>query len=297
MSNNETAMTKSMLPVRGYLLHITHYDPMWCKNKDHEEPFDLDVAKQVVDAMAEANLNLLLVDTKDGLRYRSHPELARPYSRPIETLSALRDYAESKGIETALKLNFSQSGVHRHNHWFRPYNDLFDNDEYWRRAFQIIDELIEAARPPRFFHIGMDEDHWRGLRLYVAAIERLRAGLAERGLRTLIWNDSACGWPQAEVHKEKSLAAEREADRRVIHVLWDYGDVQPGILQRLRREGFDVWGAPGTRPEHVSRMRDALLACGGMGILLTRWKPCIPANRDDLVGHVRAVGPLCLGDP
>ena len=37
----------------GFLLHITHYDPVWVKTKDTEEPFDKTVAFAVIDAMAE----------------------------------------------------------------------------------------------------------------------------------------------------------------------------------------------------------------------------------------------------
>ena len=41
-----------------------------------------------------------------------------------------------------MKLNFSQSALHQHNHWFRPYHDLFDSEEYWQKGFEVIDELL-----------------------------------------------------------------------------------------------------------------------------------------------------------
>ena len=286
-------MNSRKLPVRGYLLHITHYDPAWLKNKDKEKPFDLDVGMEVVDAVAKANLNLLVVDAKDGVVYKSHPELARPYSRPIGILSKLRERAESRGLEIAIKLNFSQSAVHQHNHWFRPHNELFDNEEYWTKGFEVIDELIAELKPRRFFHIGMDEDHWRSYSQYVRAIETLRAGLAKRGLRTVIWNDSACHWPAADIHREKSLYAEERISKDIIQVLWDYGAWDSGALKRIRDRGFDLWGAPGTDPKHVAQMKNDLLSCGGMGILLTRWIPCILENRQTLLENIRTVGPLC----
>lgn len=283
------------LATRGYLLHITHYDPVWCAKKEHEEPFDRETAFALIDAMAAAGLNLLVIDTKDGLEYASHPELRRPYTQPMSLLTDLAAHARSLGLEVALKLNFSQSDTHRHNHWFRPHNQLFDSDEYWRRAFQIIDELIAAARPERFFHIGMDEDHWRSHRQYVAAIGTLRNGLADRGLRTLIWNDSACQWPAAEHHKEKSLLAEKAGPRDVTHVLWDYGNWDPARPGLIRGAGLDVWGAPGSEPALVAEMRDRIRRVGGTGLLLTRWAPCVPANRESLLQHLRTCGPLCAG--
>jgi hypothetical protein len=290
-----THETGPKLPVRGYLLHITHYDPRWnaIKDRDEEAPFDLALGLDVVDAMAEAGLNLLVVDCADGLQYASHPELARPYSVPMDTLVQIVERARSHGIEVVPKLNFAQSALHKHNHWFRPHNALFDNERYWELAFEVIDELIGVVEPPRFFHVGMDEDHWRSYDQYVAAISRLHNGLAGRGLRPLIWNDSACLWPQAAIHRDKSLAAEARVPRGVVHIVWDYSGADEAILARIRDAGFAVWGAPGHTAPLVERMRDALLAVGGGGILLTRWIPCIEANRSELVESIRTLGPLC----
>jgi len=287
------ADAKRALPVRGYLLHITHYDPRWYEAKENEQPFDLDVGLAVVDAMAEAAMNLLVVDCADGVTYASHPELVRPYSVPMATFEALLARANERGIEVVPKLNFSQSGLHHHNDWFRPHNQLFDNDEYWRLAFEVIDELVEVASPPRFFHVGMDEDHWRSYDQYVAAIERLHAGLYDRGLRTVIWNDSACLWPQAAIHRDKSMVAEARTPRDVVQVLWDYSGANLEILGRIRNAGFEVWGAPGRTAGMVGAMREGVKAVGGTGLLLTQWIPCVEANRETLLAHVRTLGPLC----
>ncbi len=274
-----------VIPVRGFLLHITHYDPAWNKNKDTEKPFDLDVGLEVIDAMAESGLNLLMVDAKDGVVYKSHPELVRHYSRPIDILAKLRDRAAKLGIEIAVKLNFSQSTLHQHNHWFRPHNDLFDSDEYWAKAFEVIDELCGILKPQRFFHIGMDEDHSRSYTQYVRAIETLHGGLKKRGLRTLIWNDSACHWPAADIHREKSLYAEERIPTDIVQVLWDYGNWDPTAMKRIHGRGFEVWGAPG---DDVAGMRDQLFSLGATGILLTCWTPCIPENRNRLLDRARA---------
>lgn len=285
-------MPTTQIPSRGYLLHITHYDPVWNRNKEHEKPFDLAVGLDIIDAMAAAGLNLLLVDAKDGVLYKSHPELARHYSQPIDILGKLRERAAAHGIEVAIKLNFSQSQLHQHNHWFRPHHDLFDNDEYWTKAFEVIDELCGILQPKRFFHIGMDEDHSRSYTQYVRAIETLHSGLKKRGLRTLIWNDSACHWPAADIHREKSLYAEERIPHEVIQLLWDYGNWDSAALKRIRDRGFDLWGAPGGEPAQATAMRDQLLALGGSGMLLTRWCPCIPENRESMLAKIRTLGPL-----
>ena len=283
------------LPNRAYLLHITHYDPQWLKRKDTEEPFDPDTARAVIDALAEAGMTTLVIDPKDGVEYRSHPELKRHYTHPMSALEDICRYAESKGLEIAIKLNFSQSGLHQHNHWFRPHIIPMDTDDYFARATQIIDELIEAAKPKRFFHLGGDEDHWRGYGQYVSTFSRLRDIVQERGLRAMIWNDSACHWSDAVNHRDKSLAFEAAGPRDVIHVLWKYDGVDVQALERLRERGLAFWGAPGREPEQVRELHDQLLRLGGTGILLTRWDPCIPANREAMIEQIRRCGPVCAG--
>jgi len=285
---------ESGIPIRGYLLHITHYDPSWVKRKRREKPFDLDVGLEIVDAMAEAGLNLLVVDCADGVKYKSHPELARSYSVPMAHLRKLVKRAQGHGIEVVPKLNFAQSALHQHNHWFRPYFWLFDNKEYWRRAFQLVDELLEACQPPRFFHIGMDEDHDRSHAQYAEAICTLRDGLKQRGLRAVMWKDAQT-YSAAQVHAEKSRAAEGEIPKDVVQVVWHYQTVLTDVVRRLRRKGFDVWGAPGRDPEQVRQWRDVLVRYGGTGLLLTSWIPCRPGNRARLLERIRTGGPICGG--
>jgi len=287
-------MAAEALPVRGYLLHLTHYDPRWVRQKAREKPFDLNVAFDVVGAMAEAGLNMLIVDCADGVKYKSHPELARRYTVPMRQLKRLVERANKLGIEVMPKLNFAQSHYHQHNHWFRPHFWLFDNDEYWERAFRLIDELIEACRPPRFFHIGMDEDHNRSHRQYAAAICRLAEGLRDRGLRAVMWKDAQT-YPGGEVHKEKSRAAEGKIPRDVVQLIWNYHTVLTGEVRRLCRKGFELWGAPGHDPEQVQAWRDALIRYGGKGIVLTNWIPCRPGNRSKMLKLIRTCGPVCSG--
>jgi len=277
---------------RGYLMHITHYDPKWCEQKENEQPFDLETGLAMVNAMAEARLNILIIDCADGLIYKSHPELKRHYSVPMDYLKQIISKARENKIKVIPKLNFSQSKVHRHNHWFRPHNELADNKEYWQKAFEVIDELLEVFKPCQYFHIGMDEDHDRSHEQYIQAIKTLHGKLQERDLGTIIWNDTALKGSMS-VHAEKSLAAEHEIPKDIIPIVWDYTQSQPEIVQRLVKKGFEVWGAPGRSPERVSAWRDCLLENGGTGILLTAWIPNIKDNEKKLLKVIKESGPLC----
>jgi hypothetical protein len=283
---------RERVPIRGYLLHLTHYDPWWFKRKGRERAPDMKLAAELVGAMAEADMNLLVVDCADGVRYKSHPELKRRYSVPMSALKKLAARARKRGIEVVPKLNFAQSHFHRHNEWFRPHHWLFDSEEYWRIAFELIDELIGACAPERFFHIGMDEDHGRSHAQYAQAILTLHEGLAERGLRTVMWKDDQT-YPGADVHREKSRAAERKIPKDVVQVVWHYKTVLKQTVRRLTRKGFEVWGDPGAEPEQVAAWRDCILRYGGTGLLLTQWVPCRPGNRRRLLRVVRELGPVC----
>ncbi len=275
------------LRVRAYLLHLTHYDPSWWARKPWERRFSLPLALDAVDAMAAAGYTTLVIDCADAVRYRSHPELARRYTAPMRDLAALARHARRRGLDVVPKLNFSESHWSRHNHWFRPHHLLFDSAEYWRRAFIVLDELIAACRPRRYVHVGMDEDHERSTAQYVEAIRTLRNGLRRRGLRTVIWNDSANRTGRAAVHAEKSRRAEPRLPPDVVHVVWDYERVQPAIVTRLRRRGFEVWVAPGFDGPQIARWHETVRRGGGTGILITLWVACRPRNRRRILSRIR----------
>lgn len=287
--------------VRGYLLHLTHYDPMWLRRKRREERFDLNLAREIVDALAEEGFNLLAIDCADAVRYRSHPELARRYTAPMGDLETLAAAARDKDIEVVPKLNFSRSQYHHHNDWMlgpdEDWHDHFDDDVYWQRAFELVDELVGVCRPQRFFHIGMDEDHDRSHAQYIEAIRALRAGLRERNLRTIIWSDAAIEYSPGLVHAEKSLAAESALPDDVVQVLWRYDAVPTTPIRRLGRSQFELWGAPGWRdPEVARQFRDSVLENGGVGLLMTTWMPVRPSRRRKLLDGIHQMGPVYRGE-
>jgi len=290
-------MSKKPLDVTGLLIHVTHYDPVWCERKEREKPFDLGVALEIVEAMSAVGMNALVVDCADGVRYRSHPELARHYSVPMRDLATLACSAAKHDIDLVPKLNFSKSGRNRHDEWLRPcakpVSWLDGQDEYWKVAEDLVAELVGVLRPKRFFHAGMDEDHYRSLKQYARAIRTLRKIVRKHHLRTVIWNDSchfgdAC---LAQVHADKSRAAEDLLPRDIVHVLWDYERAHPAIVRRIAKKGFEVWAAPGASARKVRDWRRAVASCGGSGLLMTRWIQCDPANRGRLLDMVRALGP------
>jgi hypothetical protein len=119
----------------------------------------------------------------------------------------------------------------------------------------------------------------------------LRYGLKERGLRPIIWNDTARGGSKPW-HARKCLAAEKKIPKDVVQVVWDYQHVRPAVLRRIVDEGFDVWVAPSQKPLQVLRWKKALLKYGGKGMVMTTWMPCRPRNRTAMVTPIQTVGPI-----
>jgi hypothetical protein len=292
---------KRPVPIRGYLLHITHYDPRWYKAKKRERPFDPASGRRVIDALAAEGFNLLVVDIADGVVYASHPELRKPYSLPMSALRDLARHARDKGLGVVPKLNFSKScGVHHHDEWNLPpgsdWARNFDGERYWARAFELVDEVVDACGPVRFFHIGMDEDHDRSYDQYVKAIKTLRAGLRERKLRTVMWNDSAINYKVGQIHREKAVYAQNRIPRDVIQVLWNYHRVPLKELKAIRERNLELWGAPGSQDTAMAcRFRNAVRRLGGRGLLMTRWIPCTERTCKELVASIQTMGPVFRG--
>lgn len=284
-------MKTDIVPIRGYLLHLTHYSPRWYMRKRRERPIDIKLALEIIDSAAKAGFNVLIIECEDGLIYKSHPELRRRYSIPRALLKKLLNYARKRKLEVVPKLNFSRSIYHKHDYWLRPHTKLPDGERYWKIAFELIDELIGLFRSERFFHIGMDEDDSRTHDEYIKAVIRFRDGLKKRGLRALMWNDTAFGRTRPW-HTRKSLAAEKRIPKDIVQVVWDYKHIKPEILRRITNEGFEVWVAPNQNPMHVLRWKKAILKYGGKGLIMTTWLPCRPRNRYYMLNLIQTLGPV-----
>ncbi len=290
-------MTESTLKYRGYLIHLSHYDPRWCERKAEEKPFSLKVALEVVGALAEFDFNTLIIDCADGVTYASHPELKRHYSVPMSDLRSLADAARKLGLEIVPKLNFAKSPRHQHDAWMRPHSVgtgyTAKDESYWKVAGELIDELVEVCQPESFFQIGLDEDDERTLEQYVESIHVLKGLLGRHNLHAMMWSDAcSVNYPgEPEIRGKRAHDAEKLLDHDIVQMIWSYRKVFPELVKRIAGEGFDLWVAPGTSPEHIREWKKALIDAGGVGLLMTQWVNCDEDNRDSLLERIRTVGP------
>ncbi|MDX2112108.1 MAG: hypothetical protein SFY80_17905 [Verrucomicrobiota bacterium] len=294
--NNSIASNPS-IKIRSYLLHLTHYDPPWSADKSKEQPFELPVALSLVDELVKVGFNTLVVGVSDGVEYKSHPEFKRHYSVPMEQLNELCAYARGKGLDIIPKLNFSRSAINCHNHWMRApgqeWHVHFDDPHYWATAFEVIDELIGVCQPKHYFHVGMDEDHDRSYTQFVDALLVLHEGLTKRQLRTVAWSDSSLDYPSGQIYREKSELAETRLPKDCIRILWNYWAQPAATMQQITNQGLELWGAPGWKDAaQVTGFKNALLAAGGNGLIMTRWIACQKCNQEQLIKQIRELGPL-----
>ena len=289
--------TSSGVKVRALLIHITHYDPNWNANKDTEQPFSVEAALKVLEKMAAYNFNTLVVDIEDGVVYKSHPELKRHYSVPMKDLQLLADTARQKNIDFVPKCNLSKSGRNHHDMWMRPHWDgihwLKNMDEYWQVAGDVIDELVSVCKPQKYFHIGMDEDHYRSASQYVDAIKILHAKVGKHNLKTVMWNDTCYENRNvgAQVYADKCRAAEPLLPKDMVHILWDYDLTHKGIVRRLTDMGFEVWVAPGRNKNQIAQWKKILLTEGGTGMLMTNWIKCSKKKQPRILTMLNNLAP------
>lgn len=289
--------TTAPLKRRGMLIHLTHYDPRWNKEKETEERYDRATAEAVIDAMADAGMNLLLIDVEDGVIYKTLPELRKRYSVPIAELRGLALRARKKGLEVIPKLNFARSPLHRHSAWLDPNQAEPDSAAFWKRGFAAIDEVL-AATEARTLHVGMDEDDTRSPEEYRKATMRLYRGLKRRGVRMAMWAEVGHRWRPQQRWKE--IPAIRELPRDAILMPWSYHFAQTEWVPRLKRWGFEVIGACGysagdTEGDPSANAREwcnLIRSARADGLVLTKWIRCSAENREALVQAARTCGEL-----
>ncbi len=183
--------------------------------------FDAKVWDDLVVQMAEAGLNMLLIDLGEGVRYASHPELAVRGSWTIGRLRRELEKLRKLGLEPIPKLNFSAC----HDAWLGPYARMVSTDTYYGVCKDIIAEVVDLFDTPRFFHLGMDEETaqhqrqyeyvvirqhdlwWHDLLLFVEQVEKT-------GSRAWVWSDYV--WQHAEEFARKMPSS-------VLQSNWYYG--------------------------------------------------------------------------
>jgi hypothetical protein len=191
----------------GNLLHVSMN--MWedWRPANHPHPgrlFDPDLRcddalwNELTQAMADAGMNLVVLDLGDAIRYESHPEIAVNGAWTTERLRSELTRLRGLGLEPIPKLNYGAA----HDAWLKDYARMVSTRKYYEVCADLIAEVCALFDTPRLFHLGMDEENldvqrdyehvvirqhdlwWRDLYFLVEQVERA-------GSRPWIWSDYA----------------------------------------------------------------------------------------------------------
>ena len=176
---------------------------MWYHENDRVL-FDDEAWDKIVTAAAENGINQIVLDLGEGVRYASHPELAKPGAwtrqrvrREVKRLRAL-------GIELIPKMNFSAC----HHLWLGEYRWMMSTKKYYEVCRDLITEVYSLFESPRYIHIGMDEEGdpqffkmmelvaYRQGELYWHDLQFLLDCVRDTGATPWIWADSCMYKPE-----------------------------------------------------------------------------------------------------
>lgn len=119
-------------------------------------------------------------------------------------------------------------------------------EESYRIIFDIIDEIVEVARPQRFVHMGHDEIYQLGIcprcrnqdpaDLYVKHVTAMHDYLAKKGLRMMIWSDML---HPTERYKTPPAISRLPRDIVLLDFIW-YFHFDLDLEDHLLPYGFDL---------------------------------------------------------
>ena len=272
--------------------YISQADHLRCEDK---------VWTEVTQRMADAGLNMIVINIGEGIQLESHPELAVRGSWSIEKMRTELERLRKLGLEPLPKLNFSAT----HDIWLKEYSRMLSTPTYYQVCGDVIREVIEIFDHPRFFHLGYDEetaDHqknygfvivrqnelwWHDFLFFVRTVE-------DAGVRPWMWSDYI--WQ----HKDEFF---RRMPRSVLQSNWYYGKnfgedryVYPRAYEELERAGFDQiptssnWDFDESFDLTVDYCRHRIPAERLKGFLMVPWKATVEVFRDKIEGAIDILG-------
>ena len=249
-------------------------------------------------AMADGGMNMVIIDLGDGVRYESHPEIAVEGAWSVARLREELAKMRQMGLEPIPKLNFSTC----HDQWMGDYARRVSTPEYYAFCRDMIAEVIQLFDTPRFFHLGMDEEELKHQRNFEYVVLRqydlwwrdfffFVEQVTSKGVRPWIWSDYV--WEHPEPFYEKM-------PRSILQSNWYYGggfDMEQTPVRAyvdLEAHGFDQvptlsnWTTPENIGGTVRFCREHIAPERLKGFLLAPWRPTLEEVRDrhmDAITH------------
>jgi len=302
-------MDKKNDKIWGCLLHLSFN--MWEEYIYPGRPFrgfrpDLELDEKLwndaIDSMVKADVNLIVIDLGDAVKYDSHPEIAVNNAWSTTRLRSEIKRLKGLGLEPIPKMNFSAG----HDTWLREYSRMVSTDEYYKVCSDLIKEVCDIFETPRFFHLGMDEESAANQRTYKYVVIRkddawwadfyyLVSEVEQNGSRAWIWPDYML-WNEPEQFFKKM-------PKSVLQSNWYYDekfDFNSRYVQAyldLEKNGYDQIPT-GSYHNYNTGSIGSTVAFGKeyiddsrlLGFLQSFWRPTIEENRDRIIGGIELLG-------
>jgi hypothetical protein len=262
--------------------------------------FDQTLWDDLLQRMAGAGMNMVVLDLGDAVRYDSHPEIAVQGAWSRDKLREEIARARALGLEVIPKLNFSAC----HDTWLGQYSRMLSTDIYYGVCKDLIAEVIELFDRPRFFHLGMDEELYKHQEHYAYVVIRqfdlwwhdlyfLLDQVERGGARPWIWSDYLWDHPQWFWKK---------MPKTVLQSNWYYGaQFDDGVVgakayKDLEAHGYDQvptgsnWSSDANFERTVDWCRQHVAPERLLGFLQTSWKPTLEERRDKHEQAIDQVG-------
>ena len=196
------------LRIRGYLPYLQLNELLW---------------NDSLQKMADAGMNMVVLDLGDAIKYKSHPEIAVENAWTTDKLVDELEKCRKLGLEPIPKLNFSTA----HDTWLGEYSRMVSTKKYYSVCSDLITEVIELFDKPRFFHLGFDEEIANMQSTYKYALARqydlwwddfyfFVNEVENNGVRPWIWSDYL--WRHPDIFLKKM-------PKSVVQSNWYYGEI------------------------------------------------------------------------
>lgn len=252
---------------------------------------DKKVWDEVLEMAVREGCNSVLIDVGDGVKYKSHPEIAVEGAWEPEFLKAEVKRLKEMGLTPYPKLNFSAG----HDAWLGVYGRMLSTPIYYQVVRELIHEVIDIFDTPEFFHLGLDEENglnqakltyacyrqfdliWHDLNFYFDCVR-------EKGSRPWIWADYF--W----THEEEFAA---NVPKDVLVSPWYYNHMYEDVsapmpkdpwsvarresFEKLSKLGYDLLPTGSNHSnsynlEHMVRFsREHVVPERNLGLVITPW--------------------------
>lgn len=164
---------------------------------------DKKVWREVTEKAVEYGFNTVFIATVDGVKYKSHPEIAVEGAWEVEELKEELKRLRKLGLTPIPELNFSTA----HDAWLGEYSRMVSTPIYYQVVRDLIHELIDIFDEPEFFMMDHDEENhlnqvrtdfvcYRQFDLFWHDTLYIQDCIREKGVRPWMYCDSYVKHPE-----------------------------------------------------------------------------------------------------